>query len=49
VLSGVALLAAAMIGALLVHIFILGVSTATIAVVMLLVILIGVALASRLS
>jgi putative oxidoreductase len=47
VLPGVALLAAAMIGALLVHIFILGVSSATIAVVMLLVILTGVALASR--
>jgi len=49
VFPGVALLAAAMIGALLVHIFILGVSTATIGVVMLLVILTAVALASRLS
>lgn len=49
VLPGVALLAAAMIGALLVHVFILGISTATIAVVMLLVILIAVALAFRLS
>jgi uncharacterized membrane protein len=49
VLPGVALLGAAMIGALLVHIFVLGVSTATIAVAMLLAILIAIALASRLS
>lgn len=49
VLPGVVLLGAAMSGALLVHVFILGLSTATIAVATLLALLIGVALVSRLS
>jgi len=47
VMPGVALLCAAMIGALLVHVFVVGVGPATVAVVILLALLIGVALASR--
>jgi len=47
VMPGVALLSAAMIGALLVHVFVVGVGPATVAVVILLALLIGVALASR--
>ena len=48
-LPGAALLSAAMIGALLVRVFVVGVGLATVAVVILLAMLIGVALASRMS
>ncbi|HEY3159288.1 MAG TPA: DoxX family protein [Vicinamibacterales bacterium] len=47
VVPGVAVLCTAMVGALLTHVFILGVGPATIAVVILLALLVGVALASR--
>jgi putative oxidoreductase len=49
VLPGAALLSAAMIGALLVHVFVVGLGLATVAVVILLAMLTGVALASRMS
>jgi len=47
VLPGVVVLCAAMLGALLTHVFILGIGPATITVVILLALLVGVALASR--
>jgi len=47
VLPGVAVLCAAMLGALLTHVFILGIGPATITVVILLALLVGVAMASR--
>ena len=47
VLPGVALLSAAMVGALVTHVFVIGVGPATLAVSLLLALLIGVALASR--
>lgn len=47
VLPGALVLSAAMVGALMVHLFVIGVGPATLVVVVLLALLIGVALASR--